>query len=122
MEMMRSTPQRTKYSVYHLYTRRRMERDQGRIMGRSIKEFKRHEQELGEREIWVNGKHHQAVKEPAPGLIVSARATDGVMEALEDPSRSFLLGVQWHPEGTWREDPYSKKLFRALVEAAYATT
>ena len=62
---------------------------------------------LGEKEIWVNGKHHQAVKEPAPGLIVSARAKDGVIEALEDPLKSFVLGVQWHPEGTWKNDPYS---------------
>jgi len=73
---------------------------------------------FGKREIWVNGKHHQAVKKPAPGLIVSARAKDGVIEAVEDPERPFVLGVQWHPEGTWKNDPYSKKLFRALVQAA----
>ncbi|MCU0597004.1 MAG: gamma-glutamyl-gamma-aminobutyrate hydrolase family protein [Desulfobacterota bacterium] len=68
--------------------------------------------------IWVNGKHHQAVKEPAPGLTVCARAKDGVIEAVEDGERKFALGVQWHPEGTWRHDPYSRKLFRALVQAA----
>jgi len=70
------------------------------------------------KEIWVNGKHHQAIKDPAPGLIVSARASDGIIEAVEHPSKNFVLGVQWHPEGTWREDPYSKKLFCALVRAA----
>ncbi len=73
---------------------------------------------MQKREIWVNGKHHQAVKKPAPGLIVSARAKDGVIEAVEDPERPFVLGVQWHPEGTWKNDPYSKKLFRALIQAA----
>lgn len=73
---------------------------------------------LKRREIWVNGKHHQAIKDPAPGLIMSARAKDGIIEAVEHPSRKFFLGVQWHPEGTWREDPSSKKLFRAFVEAA----
>ena len=35
------------------------------------------------------------------GLVVSATAPDGVVEALEDPSRRFCLGVQWHPENFW---------------------
>jgi putative glutamine amidotransferase len=72
---------------------------------------------LGRREIWVNGKHHQAIKDLAPDFIVSARARDGIIEAIEHPSRRFVLGVQWHPEGTWEKDPYSKKLFRAFVQA-----
>ena len=69
------------------------------------------------REIWVNGKHHQAIKDLAPDFVVSARARDGIIEAIEHPSRRFVLGVQWHPEGTWEKDPYSKKLFRAFVQA-----
>jgi len=73
---------------------------------------------LNRKKIWVNGRHHQAVKDPAVGLVISARAEDGVIEAVEDPARSFTLGVQWHPEGTWKTDPYSKKLFRAFVKAA----
>ena len=73
---------------------------------------------FGRREIWVNGKHHQAVKDLAPGLTVAARARDGVVEAAEDPRRRFAVGVQWHPEGNWRDDPYSKKLFSAFVHAA----
>ena len=68
--------------------------------------------------IWVNGKHHQAIKDLAPGFRVSARATDGIIEAIEHPSKKFLLGVQWHPEGTWEDDLYSKRLFRAFIEAA----
>jgi putative glutamine amidotransferase len=70
------------------------------------------------KEIWVNGKHHQAIKDLAPGLIVTARASDAMIEAVEHPSKKFVLGVQWHPEGLWKEDPYSKKLFRAFVQAA----
>jgi putative glutamine amidotransferase len=66
----------------------------------------------------VNGKHHQAVKDPAPGLVVSATATDGVVEAIEDLSKPFVVGVQWHPEGTWKSDVNSKRLFRAFVESA----
>jgi putative glutamine amidotransferase len=68
--------------------------------------------------VWVNGKHHQAVKETAPGLIVSAAAEDGVVEAVEDPARKFVVGVQWHPEGTWKVDRNSGKLFRAFLKAA----
>jgi putative glutamine amidotransferase len=75
---------------------------------------------LGRAEIWVNGKHHQAVRDPAPGLVVTARAADGVVEAVEHPERRWVVGVQWHPEGTWREDPFSKRLFRAFVRAAEA--
>jgi len=69
------------------------------------------------KEIWVNSKHHQAVKDAAPPLMVSARSEDGVIEAVEVPSKKFALGVQWHPEGTWKEDLCSKKLFRAFVQA-----
>jgi len=73
---------------------------------------------FGKREIWVNGKHHQSVKDVAPGLAVTARAKDGVIEAVELPGRRFVTGVQWHPEGTWRDDPYSRKLFQAFVNTA----
>ncbi len=73
---------------------------------------------LQRRSLWVNSKHHQAVKQPAPGLVISAVASDGIIEALEDPSRPFLLGVQWHPEGLWKKDQSARKLFRALVAAA----
>lgn len=75
---------------------------------------------LGKREIRVNGKHHQAVRDVGSGLRPVARARDGVIEALEHPGKPFVLGVQWHPEGTFREDPFSLKLFRALVQAARA--
>ncbi|HSV91855.1 MAG TPA: gamma-glutamyl-gamma-aminobutyrate hydrolase family protein [Desulfobacterales bacterium] len=73
---------------------------------------------FGELEIWVNSQHHQALKGVARGLVVAARARDGVVEAVELPGRGFVAGVQWHPEGTWREDPFSQKLFSAFVNAA----
>jgi putative glutamine amidotransferase len=73
---------------------------------------------LNRRTLQVNGKHHQAVKGVAPGLDVVARASDGVIEALECPERTFVLAVQWHPEGTWRVDAPSRKLFQALVRAS----
>src|SRR5262245_59527331 len=46
----------------------------------------------------VNSYHHQAVREPGAGVRVAARAPDGVIEAIEVPSRRFVLGVQWHLE------------------------
>jgi putative glutamine amidotransferase len=73
---------------------------------------------IGKRELWVNGKHHQALKSIAKGLAVAAQAKDGVVEAVELPAKRFVVGVQWHPEGTWREDIYSQKLFQAFVKTA----
>jgi putative glutamine amidotransferase len=73
---------------------------------------------IGKREIWVNGKHHQALKDLAKGLVVAARAKDGVVEAVEFPGKRFVVGVQWHPEGTWRDDLYSQALFQTFVSTA----
>lgn len=62
----------------------------------------------------VNSMHHQGIDHVATGLLVSARASDRVVEAVEDPSRRFYLGVQWHPEYLDRH----RGLFSALVDAA----
>ena len=51
----------------------------------------------GEQPVTVNSSHHQAVGS-AGDLIVTGRAIDGTIEACEDPSADFCLGVQWHPE------------------------
>jgi putative glutamine amidotransferase len=64
----------------------------------------------------VNSRHHQAVKDLGQGLVASASAPDGVIEAIEDPSRRFCLGVQWHPENFWRTGEF-RTLFEAFVEA-----
>ena len=64
----------------------------------------------------VNSRHHQAVLQLAPGLIVSATAPDGVIEAIEDPAAGFCLGVQWHPENFWRTGEF-RPLFEGLLEA-----
>jgi len=70
--------------------------------------------------ITVNSSHHQAVDVVGSGLKVAARCpSDGVIEALEDSSAEhWVVGVQWHPERTFREDAPSRALFRALVAAA----
>lgn len=73
---------------------------------------------LGKEKLRVNSFHHQAVKNVAPEFIVSAKANDGIVEAIERPTGIFQLGVQWHPETMWRNYPLFKKLFIGLVKAA----
>jgi putative glutamine amidotransferase len=71
---------------------------------------------VGAASIPVNSAHHQAVKLPAPGCIVDAVAPDGVIEGIEDPSRRFCIGVQWHPE--YDISPADAALLKAFVEAS----
>lgn len=71
----------------------------------------------GMRRCAVNSSHHQAVRSAGTGLVVTARADDGIVEAIEDPHHPFYVGVQWHPEDL-PHDRASDSLFRALVEAA----
>ncbi|MDQ2983278.1 MAG: gamma-glutamyl-gamma-aminobutyrate hydrolase family protein [Actinomycetota bacterium] len=61
----------------------------------------------------VKSHHHQGIGRVGEGLVETARAEDGTLEALEDPSKRFALGVLWHPEAG--ED---MKLFEALVSEA----
>jgi putative glutamine amidotransferase len=63
----------------------------------------------------VKSHHHQGFGRVGAGLRAAARAEDGTLEALEDPSKRFALGVLWHPEAG--ED---QRLFEALVEEAGA--
>ena len=65
----------------------------------------------------VNSRHHQAVKTVGDGLVVSATAPDGIIEAVEDPTRRFCLGVQWHPENFYRTGEF-RGLFEGFIEAA----
>jgi putative glutamine amidotransferase len=69
-------------------------------------------------EMRVNSLHHQAVKVPGQGMIVSANARDGVVEAVELPGHSFVIGVQWHPERLFAHDEPSRQLFAAFTRAA----
>ena len=62
--------------------------------------------------------HHQALKSVAAPLRVTARAADGVVEAVEHSVHPWCLGVQWHPEVTAHEDAAQQSLFDALVREA----
>ena len=67
-------------------------------------------------ELEVNSFHHQAIDRLGEGLAVVARAGDETIEAVEDPDREFLIGVQWHAE-TLVDRPYEAALFRGFVDA-----
>jgi putative glutamine amidotransferase len=72
----------------------------------------------GPTSLAVNSLHHQSVKDLAPGLVVVARAVDGIVEAVEAPDHPFAIGVQWHPEELASGDVRAQRLFDALVEAS----
>ncbi len=74
-------------------------------------------EQAGREPLPANTFHHQAVREVAPPLVVSARSEDGVIEAIEAPERRFLLGVQWHPEELLARAAH-RRLFEAFVAAA----
>jgi len=64
----------------------------------------------------VNSRHHQAVDHLGEGFDVSATAPDGVIEAIEQPTRRFCVGVQWHPENFWRTGEF-RSLFEGFIAA-----
>ena len=69
----------------------------------------------------VNSLHGQGADRLAPGLAIEATAPDGLVEAFRlDRDGQFLLGVQWHPEWAFRDDPLSVAIFRSFGDAARA--
>jgi len=68
--------------------------------------------------IEVNSSHHQAIERPGRGLRITARAPDGVIEAVEwTEGDNWIVGVQWHPE-RMKGHALSEALLRELVQAA----
>jgi putative glutamine amidotransferase len=71
---------------------------------------------FGNSRVVTNSYHHQAIKKLAPGFTVSARAEDGVIEAVENISPDgWVIAVQWHPEMMVKEHPAMGKLFDAFI-------
>ena len=72
----------------------------------------------------VNSRHHQSLKVIGEGFTVTAQSEDGIIEAIEDRSKRFMLGVQYHPERMFKERSSSElrkhaaKLFEAFIKAA----
>lgn len=73
----------------------------------------------GQREFSVNSAHHQAAKTVGDGVVISAVAPDGVIEAIEYPRLAFCLGVQWHPE--YHISSVDTDLFNAFIKASGAS-
>lgn len=72
---------------------------------------------LGQEEVLVNTFHHQSVKDPAPGLVVTGIAPDGVVEAFESED-GMMIGIQWHPERMWLKNDKMFTIAQAFVEMA----
>lgn len=78
----------------------------GRIAGKDVREIK------------VNSHHHQSVRTPGRDLKITAWASDGVVECIEETGERFVLGVQWHPELAWQTDEVSRRIFEEFVSAS----
>lgn len=75
--------------------------------------------EAAEKTLPVNSFHHQAVRTPGPLLRIAAKATDGVIEAVESNEFKSIIGVQWHPECfITRGDRCMMPLFNWLISEA----
>lgn len=71
---------------------------------------------IGHKKIKTNSSHHQAVNKLGDNLSISAKAIDGVIEAIEDKNHPFLVGVQWHPE--FESSHHDIKIFESFINAA----
>ncbi len=71
----------------------------------------------------VNSLHSQGIDKLAPPLFADAIAPDGTIEAVSMPqAKGFVLGLQWHPEWRWQENPVSRAIFSAFGDALRKTT
>lgn len=69
-------------------------------------------------QVRVNSHHHQAIGKVGENLKSTAWAKDGVIECIEDTRENrFVLGVQWHPELSWKTDDLSRKIFETFISA-----
>ena len=71
----------------------------------------------GSTELMVNSLHQQGIDTPAKGLVVEAVAPDGQIEGVTLPGKTFVVGVQWHPEFRCAEVPFACNLFDAFGDA-----
>lgn len=70
---------------------------------------------IGHDQIMVNSRHQEVVTKT--NLSVVARSESGSIEAVEDPSKRFYIGVQWHPETIYKTDIYAQRLFQEFLIA-----
>ena len=89
-----------------------------RVHDVKIDEGSRIAQAVGETDITVNSLHHQSVRDVAPGLKVTAKAPDGIIEGIESASDDWwAIAVQWHPEEmNDSPEPWDRGIFKAFAE------
>jgi putative glutamine amidotransferase len=75
---------------------------------------------MGATRVTTHSGHHQAVRDIGQGLVVVARAADGLPEALALPGHPWLVAVQWHPEMSAAAELSQQRIFDGLVTAAAA--
>jgi putative glutamine amidotransferase len=73
---------------------------------------------LGAERMRVNSTHHQAISTLGEGLVATAHAPDGLVEAIERPGDPFVLGVQFHPERLAEREPVFQQVLNAFVAAS----
>ena len=66
----------------------------------------------------VNSYHHQAIRRLAENLDAMAVSEDGLIEAVSVKGKTFIMGVQWHPEFSYEVSEESVKLIQAFVDAS----
>jgi len=76
-------------------------------------------QAVGRRLARVNSLHEQSVRKLGTGLVATARETNGVIQAIEDPKHPFFLGVQFHPEFLIHRSRF-RRIFELFVSRAKA--
>ncbi|WP_367341417.1 gamma-glutamyl-gamma-aminobutyrate hydrolase family protein [Limosilactobacillus sp.] len=77
-----------------------------------------HLAELVGKRPYVNSRHHQALNKIADPLKITAKADDGITEAVESKDNDRILAVQWHPENMFKHYDYSQALFADLIKRA----
>ena len=75
---------------------------------------------MGAGDLRVNSMHHQGVRELGRGLVSTAVAPDGLVEAIEGNGDGYLLAVQWHPEALTENDPRTRNLLADFIGEAAA--
>jgi putative glutamine amidotransferase len=68
-------------------------------------------------EVRVNSFHHQGINKVAKGFRINAIANDGIIEGIESLEDKFILGIQWHPECMWENEPIQLALFQEFINA-----
>jgi putative glutamine amidotransferase len=75
---------------------------------------------FGATRVAVNSMHHQVIDRLGTGLVISAHADDGIIEAIETTGDDYFVGVQWHPEMLIDSDAGTRRLFGSFIDAALA--